>query len=136
MKRLLAFALVATSVVLFAVPARPQTSGTTLSLQAHWDNNSAIQGTVTLAQINASGPNTVIATQALSRGRTSITVPLAANSLYNVTLVSSSGTQLVTFPITTALINPNNLSSAQLALVVHASDNSLASARIQVSMNF
>jgi hypothetical protein len=136
MRRLLALAFLVFTVAILACPARPQTTGTALSLQARWDNNTNVQGTVTLSKVNVSGPNTVVATETLSRGRTSVTVPLAANSLYNVSLVSSSGTQLASFPITTALINPSNLSSAEIQMVVHTSNNTLASARIQVSLSF
>jgi hypothetical protein len=136
MRRFVAVVSLFIAVALLAYPARPQTSGTTLVMQARWDNNSAIQGTVTLSQVNVTGPNTVVTKQTLSNGRTSVTVPLAANSVYNVTLVDSGGIQLVTFPITTALINPSNLSNAQIELVVHAANNVLASAKFQVSMSF
>lgn len=136
MRRFLALVSLAFAVTILACPARPQTSGSTLTLQARWDNNTNVQGAVTLTKVNLTGPNTVVAAGTLSRGRASVTVPLTENSVYNVTLVSSTGTQLVTFPITTALINPSNLSSAEIEMVVHTSDNTLASARIQVSMNF
>jgi hypothetical protein len=136
MRRFVAVVSLAFGLCLLALPVRPQSSGTTLTMLARWDNNKAIKGTVTLSQVNLTGPNTVIAQQALSSGRTSITVPLAANAVYNVTLVDSAGTQLVNFPITTALINPTNLSSAQINLVVHAANNTLASANLQVSMSF
>ena len=135
MKKRFAFALFAASTI-FTSAAIPQTSGTNLVMQAHWDNNSAIQGTVTLGLVNSSGPNTVIATNTLSKGSTSITEALAPNSVYNVTLVDSAGVQLIQFPITTALINPSNLQSAEIAIVCHTADNSLASAKINVSMTF
>jgi hypothetical protein len=123
-------------VTLFVNPARPQTSGTNLVMGAHWDNNSYIQGTVTLSKANLSGPDTVIATRTLSLGWTNVSVALAANAVYNVTLVSSTGVQLVKFPITTAIINPSNLSRAEIDLVCHAANNSLASAQMTVNMTF
>ena len=136
MGRLLALAVLALAAAMLASPARTEPRGTTLSLQARWDHDTTVQGTVFLSRENVSGPNTVIATETLSRGRSSVTVPLAANSLYNVTLNSANGTQLASFPITTALINPSNLASAAIEMVVHVADNTLASARIQVSLNF
>ena len=117
-------------------PAVPQTSGTSLSMVARWDNNGYIQGTVTLSKMNVSGPDTVIAAQTLYKGKANVTVTLAANSVYNVTLAETNGTQLVKFPITTALINPANLTDAQIQLVCHVADNSLASAKMNVQMNF
>jgi hypothetical protein len=125
-----------TAVTFLASAAQPQTSGTNLVMGAHWDNNTYIQGTVTLGKMNSSGPDTVIATKTLSQGWTNITEPLAANTMYNVTLLASDGTKLVRFPITTALINPGSLQRAEIDIVCHASDHSLASARIDVSMTF
>ena len=135
MKKRFALGLIV-AMTAFTSAAVPQTSGTTLVMGAHWDNNKSIQGTVTLGQVNSSGPDTVIATETLSRGSANITEALAANAVYDVTLVSSTGTQLMKFPITTALINPSNLQRAEIDVVCHASDNSLASARIDVSMTF
>ena len=136
MRKFVALVSLAIASTLLAYSAHPQSVGTTLVMQAHWDNSSPVQGTVTLSQPNLTGPDTVIVTKTLSKGRTSVAVSLAANSLYNVTLLSSAGTQLVKFPITTALINPSNLSKAEIDLVVHAADNSLASAHMDVATSF
>jgi hypothetical protein len=135
MKKRLALLLFAV-ITLITPVARPQTSGTNLVMGAHWDNNSVIQGTVTLAKVNSSGPDTPITTKTLSQGWTNVTEALSASSMYNVTLSASNGTQLVKFPITTALINPNNLQRAEIDIVCHAADNSLASVQITVSMTF
>ncbi|HKV23852.1 MAG TPA: hypothetical protein VJN93_04610 [Candidatus Acidoferrum sp.] len=135
MKKSLAYAACAAFVV-FAPSAIPQTTETNLEMSARWDNGRAMQGTVTFGKVNLSGPDTVLATQALSRGRATISQVLAANTVYDVTLVSSDGSQIVKFPVTTALINPNNLQRAEIDLVCHASDHTLASARIDVSMAF
>jgi hypothetical protein len=124
------------AITLFASAIKPQTAGTSLVMKAHWDDNTAIQGSVILGKVNSSGPDTAIATETLSRGYTNITESLAASSLYNVTLLAPDGTQLVKFPITTALINPNNLQKAEIDIVCRKSDRSLASARIDVSMTF
>jgi hypothetical protein len=121
---------------MFALPARPQTTSTDLVMAAHWDDSTAIQGTVTLGQLNASGPDTVIATKTLSNGRTSVYEPLGASTMYNITLLSSTNTQLVKFPITTAMINPGNLQRAEIDLVFRKADNSLKSAQIKVAMAF
>ena len=136
MKIRLAFVLLAAATV-FTSTGVPQTTGTKLVMAAHWDNGSAVQGAVTLGKMNSSGPDTVIATETLSsKGLANITESLAPNSLYDVILTTSHGIQLVKFPVTTALINPNNLQRAEIQLVCHVADNSLASARIDVSMTF
>jgi hypothetical protein len=120
----------------FALPARPQTSATNLVMVAHWDDGTDIQGTVTLGRLNASGPDTVIVTKTLSDARTSVSEPLSATSMYNVTLLSAANTQLVKFPIATAMINPENLQRAEIDLIFRKADNSLKSAQIKVSMGF
>jgi hypothetical protein len=119
-----------------ALPASPQTSATNLVMGAHWDDGTAIQGTVTLGQLNASGPDTVIATKTLSNGRTSVSELLSAATMYNVTLLTDANTKLVKFPITTAMINPGNLQRAEIDLIFRKADNSLKSAQIKVSMGF
>jgi hypothetical protein len=120
----------------FALPARPQTSTTNLVMTAHWDDGTNIQGTVSLGQQNASGPDTVIVTETLSNGGASVSETLKASTMYDVTLLTTAGTQLVKFPITTALINPGNLQQAELRLIFHKADNSLKSAKISVAMGF
>jgi hypothetical protein len=120
----------------FALPARPQTSATNLVMVAHWDDGTDIQGTVTLGRQHASGPDTVIVTKMLSDGRTSVSGPLSAATMYNVTLLTAANTQLVKFPITTAMINPGNLQRAEIDLIFRKADNSLKSAQIKVSMGF
>ena len=120
----------------FALPARAQTSATNLVMVAHWDDGTDIQGTVTLGQLNASAPDTVIVTKTLSDGRTSVSEALSAATMYNVTLLTDANTQLVKFPITTALINPGNLQRAEIDLIFRKADNSLKSAQIKVSMGF
>ena len=121
---------------LFALPARPQTTATDLVMAAHWDDGTAIQGTVTLGQLNASGPDTVIATKTLSNAHASVYEPLGSSTMYNITLLTATNTQLVKFPITTAMINPGNLQRAEIDLVFRKADNSLKSAVIKVSMAF
>jgi hypothetical protein len=120
----------------FALPARPQTSRTNLAMSAHWDDGTNIQGTVTLGQQNASGPDTVIVTETLSNGGANVSETLGAATMYDVTLLTISGTQLVKFPITTALINPGNLQQAQIRLIFRKADNSLKSAKVTVAMGF
>ena len=120
----------------FALPARPQTSATNLVMSAHWDDGTDVQGTVILGQLSALGPDTVIATKTLSNGRTSVSEPLSATTMYNVTLLAAANTQLVKFPITTAMINPGNLQRAEIDLIFRKTDNSLKSAQIKVLMGF
>ena len=122
--------------VLFALPARPQTPTTNLEMSAHWDDGTNIQGTVTLGQQNASGPDTVIVTETLSNGRVNVSETLGAATMYDVALLTTAGTQLVKFPITTALINPGNLQQAEIKLIFRKADNSLKSAKVTVSMGF
>jgi len=121
---------------LFALIARPQASTTNLVMGAHWDDGTAVQGTVTLGQQNASGPDTVIATKTLSAGWTNVSEPLGASTMYDFTVLSATNTQLIKFPITTALINPGNLKRAEIDLVFRKADNSVESANIRVSMGF
>jgi hypothetical protein len=121
---------------MFALPSRPQTSATNLVMSAHWDDETYIQGTVTLDQLNASRPATVIAARNLSYGRASVSEPLSPSAMYDVTLLTAADTQLVKFPITTAMINPGNLQRAEIDLIFRKADNSLKSAQIKVSMGF
>ena len=124
------------AIIITASPANPEaSSGTALALIAHWDNNHPVEGTVTLVQANSSSSNSLIVAKPLSKGQASVTVPLA-RAVYNITLVESNGTQLFQFPITTALINPSNLTSAQISIVCRVADNSIASAQVNVLMNF
>jgi hypothetical protein len=130
------FAVFLFMTTLTALPARPQTSTTNLVMGAHWDDGTTVQGTVTLGQENATGPDTVIVTKTLSAGWTNVSEPLAASTMYDITLLSTTNTRLIKFPITTALINPGNLKRAEIDLVFRKADNSLESANISVSMGF
>jgi hypothetical protein len=121
--------------VLLPPSTHSQSSGTSLVMSARWDDGSRIQGTVTLTQATSTGETPIFA-QTLVKGSASVSEPLLANSLYYVTLASANGVQLVKFPVTTALVNPANLKSAQIALVCRKADNSLQSAQISVSMGF
>jgi hypothetical protein len=53
-----------------------------------------------------------------------------ATTMYDVTLVDTVGTQLIKFPIATAMINPGNLKQAQIKFVFRKADNSLKSGNI------
>lgn len=119
-----------------ALPARPQAATTNLVMTAHWDDGTTIQGTVTLGQQNASGPDTVVVAETLSNGWVSVSETLRAATMYDVTLLTTTGRQLVKFPITTAMINPGNLQQAEIRLTFHKADNSLKSAKITVAMGF
>lgn len=116
--------------------AQPAVTNTQLVMGAHWDDGTDVIGTVTFGQVNAGSPDTVLANKALSSGWTTILTPLSPNSFYDVTLQSSSGTQLVKFPFVTALINPSNLQRAEIDLIFHKTQNSLASAQVKVSLAF
>jgi hypothetical protein len=118
------------------IPALAQSSGTTLSISASWDDETPIDGTVTLGLVHIVGADSILATKTLSNGRASVVETLAGTTLYNITLVSPSGVQFLKFPITTALINPQNLSTAQIHVVLRKADNSLKFAHISVSMGF
>jgi len=103
---------------------------------AHWDDGTNIQGTVTLGQQNASGPDTVIVSQTLSNGAANVSETLGAATMYDVTLVTTAGTQLLKFPITTAMINPGNLQQAEIKLIFSKANSSLKSVKITVAMGF
>jgi hypothetical protein len=121
---------------MFSIPAWPQTQGTTLSLGAHWDDRSAVAGSVTIASVHVVGADTVLATVALTNGHASVTVPLVSNSIYDVTVASTTGAQLLKFPFTTALVNPQNILRGTMNLVLRKADSSLKSANVSVSMDF
>jgi hypothetical protein len=95
-----------------------------------------VEGVVTLGKVNTIGPETIIVTRSLSDGRAAFQTVLAANSVYDVILTSSDGTQLVKFPVTTVLINPANLERAGIALVFNSTDKSLKSASVNVDLDF
>ena len=135
MKNYLAIILLCMT-TLSALPARPQTSTTSLSMSAHWDDGTNVQGTVTFGKQNASGPDTTVATMTLSNGWTNVSEALSGTTMYDVTLVDTAGTQLIKFPIATAMINPGNLKQAQIKFVFRKADNSLKSGNISVSMEF
>jgi len=121
---------------IFIMPVCPQTLGTTLSLGVHWDDNTAVAGTVVIALVQVTGTDTVIATRPLNAGSASLTVSLATNSLYHITVLSPTGIHLARFPITTALVNPQNLQRGAMSMVLRKADRSLKSANVSVSMNF
>lgn len=105
-------------------------------MTAHWDDNSDVDGSVTIASVHVVGSDTVLAKKELNEGSASLRLPLESNSIYHVTVTSASGGQLVKFPITTALVNPKTIERGIMSLVLHKSDNSLKTANIQVSMEF
>jgi hypothetical protein len=123
-------------ITFLAVPVDSQTSETTLVMSAHWDNHHPIDGTVTLVKASQSKEDATIVAKKLSEGLVTVTVPLAENALYNITLLAPDGKELLKFPITTALINPKNLVRGQIDIVCRTSDHSVASAQISVLMNF
>jgi hypothetical protein len=130
------FAVLLCMTTFFALPARPQTSTTNLVMIARWDDGTNIQGGVTLGRQNASGPDTVIVTETLSNGEANVSELLAATTMYDVTLFTATGTQLMKFPITTAMINPGNLQQAAIRLIFRKADSSVKSAKVTVAMGF
>jgi hypothetical protein len=123
--------------MLCSAQAQPQTTtGTNLVIRANWDTGGAVEGAVTFGRVNATGPVTVLVTRTLSSGRAAFQTVLAANSIYEVTLTGSDGTQLTQFPVTTALINPANLERAGITLVFNSTAKSLKSASVSVDLNF
>jgi hypothetical protein len=129
------FLVVLTLAAALPPSSRSQNSATSLVMSARWDDGSRIQGTVTLTQLTSTGETTLV-TQSLARGRVSVSEALGVNSVYYVYLVSGAGVQLLKFPVTTALINPTNLKSAEIDVVCRKADNSVKSAQIAVSMGF
>jgi hypothetical protein len=119
------------------MPVRPETGGTTLSLDARWDDNSDVDGTVVISAVHVLGSDTALATKALSDGRASVTLPLLSNALYHVTVDSPAGAQILKFPFTTALVvNPQNIQRGSINLVLRKADHTIKSASVNVSMNF
>jgi hypothetical protein len=118
---------------LIGSPANSESSGTHLMMTAHWDNMEPIRGTVTLVRASVSKD---IVAKPLSQGRAEVTVSLAENAFDTITLLETDGKELLKFPITTAMINPTNLSSAEIEIVCRLKDRSIASARINVLMAF
>jgi hypothetical protein len=130
------FAVLLSITTFLALPARPQTPTTNLLMGAYWDDGSIMQGTVSLGRQNASGPDTVIVTKTLSGGWAHVSEPLGATTMYDITLLTAAGTQLVKFPTTTAMINPGNLKQAEIEMIFRKADNSVKSATITVSLGF
>jgi len=119
------------------MPVRPETGGTTLSLEARWDDRSDVDGTVIISAVHVVGSDTVLAAKALNDGRASVTLPLTSNALYHVTVDSPAGAEIVKFPFTTALVvNPQNIQRGSMNLVLRKADHTIKSASINVSMNF
>jgi hypothetical protein len=69
-------------------------------------------------------------------GGASFNTVLSSNLLYDVTLNGADGTQLVKFPVTTALINAANLEQASINLVFNSKDKTIKSASITVNLRF
>jgi hypothetical protein len=136
MRKCLSTVLILTITAIFSTAALPASPETYLVMRAHWDDGTAVAGAVTLGAVNTSGSEMVISTKTLSNGGATVDATLVANSFYNVALVSSDGTQLVKIPITTALINPQNLNRAEVDLVFRKANNSVKSAEFKVSMKF
>ncbi|MBZ5644144.1 MAG: hypothetical protein LAO19_15385 [Acidobacteriia bacterium] len=136
MKILLSIAAMCVFALLFSTQAQTQTAGTNLVIHANWDSKSAVDGVVTLGQMNLKGPETVIVSRNLWNGRAAFQTVLAPNAVYDVILTSSDGTQLAKFPVTTVMINPANLERAGISLVFSRADKSLKSASVNVDMNF
>jgi hypothetical protein len=122
--------------ILSSAPIKSQTAETNLSIRARWDSGGAVQGVVTLSQVSPTGLESILVTKSLSKGSASFQTSLVGTAVYDVTLSSSDGTQLVKFPLTTALINPANLQQAGLALVFNSSNKSLKSANVSVDLAF
>jgi hypothetical protein len=135
MKKYFAIGVLSLMTVL-PVATNSQTSGTELALRARFDDGTLAEGTVTLGQVHVLAADTILARKTLLNGYASVTESLSSNTLYNITLTSRSGYQLVKFPITTALINPENSKQAEIHIVLHKADNSLKSAYITISMGF
>lgn len=135
MRKYLSTVLILTITAIFSTAALPASPETYLVMRAHWDDGTAVAGAVTLGAVT-SGSEMVISTKTLSNGGASVDATLVANSFYNVALVSSDGAQLVKIPITTALINPQNLNRAEVDLVFRKANNSVKSAEFRVSMKF
>jgi hypothetical protein len=136
MRKYLSAVLILTITAILSAPALPAPSETGLVMTARWDDGTVVAGAVTLGAVNISGSDTVIAAKTLWNGGASIDASLAPNSFYNVALVGSDGTQLVKFPITTAMINPRNLNRAEVDLVFRKANKSVKFAQFRVSMNF
>jgi hypothetical protein len=56
--------------------------------------------------------------------------------MYDVTLFTATGTQLMKFPMATLMINPGNLQQAAIRLIFRKADSSLKSAKVTVAMGF
>ena len=137
MKKRHLIGLAAACLTIFCMPVRPETGGTTLSLEARWDDRSDVDGTVIISAVHVMGSDTVLATKALNDGRASVTLPLTSNALYHVTVDSPAGAQIIKFPFTTALVvNPQNIQRGSMNLVLRKADHTIKSASVNVSMNF
>lgn len=136
MKIIFAFLLFTVLGALFFVPLQPQTAGTRLQMGAHWDDGTAVKGTVTVAAAQAVGPEAVIDSKPLADGVAQLKTPTVGNSLYNVTVKDEAGTQLAKFPINMAMAmaNPKDIQRSEIELVFRKDSKSLKSAQSRLAL--
>jgi hypothetical protein len=133
-KIIFAFLLFTVLGALFFVPLQPQTAGTRLQMGAHWDDGTAVKGTVTVAAAQAVGPEAVVDSKPLAGGVAQLKTPTAGNSLYNVTVKDEAGTQLAKFPINMAMANRKDIQRSEIELVFRKDSKSLKSAQSRLAL--
>jgi hypothetical protein len=114
-------------------------NGSLLSLNATYDDGSAVTGTALLQSLGTSNAVTTIATLPLAAGAASHKLVLQADTIYIVAVLRTDGTTLAAFPFalpSVLKVDPASLRSAAISVVFRVTDQSLKQATPQVTFSF
>jgi hypothetical protein len=114
-------------------------NGSLLSLNATYDDGSAVTGTAVLQSLGTSNAVTTIATLPLAAGAASHKLVLQTDTIYIVAVLRTDGTTLAAFPFALPSIlrvDPASLRSAAISVVFRLADQSLKQATPQVTFAF
>jgi hypothetical protein len=114
-------------------------NGSLLSLNATYDDGSAVTGTVVLQSLGTSNSLTTIATLPLAAGAASHKLVLQTDTIYIVEVLRTDGATLAAFPFalpSVLKVDPASLRSAAINAVFRLADQSLKQATPQVTFAF
>lgn len=98
MKIIFALLLFAVLGGLFLRPLQPKLGGTRLQMDAHWEDGTAVKGTVTVQAVESGGLDAIIDRKPLANGTAKLKTPATGNCV-SVTVRDESARQLAKFPI-------------------------------------
>lgn len=130
MKIIFAFLLFTVLGGLLLGPLQPKPAATHLQMGVHWDDRTAVKGTVTVRAAEPASSDAIIDTKPLANGIAKLKTPAAGNSL-SVTVRDESGTQLANFPINMA--NSQCIQQSEVELVFSKANKSLKSAHSRLA---